>query len=90
VDQVLLIVGIVAAFFLFRAKPVWGITVLMLFATRNFYLVEMTELPKLSLGGRLDLQMYDLALLLLLILTGIRYYKTPTVFYFGKTFALLE
>ena len=50
-------------------KPFVGIFIILVFSTRIFYLIEMTELPTIKLSGVGDVQLFDLFLGILLIVS---------------------
>jgi len=53
-------------------KPFVGIFIIFVLSTRIFYLVEMTELPTIKFSGVGDIQLYDLFLGILLIVSIVR------------------
>ena len=89
IEQIFLILAFLISCFVFSERPLWGIALMLVFSTRNFYLIEMSGLPTLSLGGKMELQMYDLVLGALLIVTILKVQQRSQKLLFRKSYIVL-
>lgn len=70
-------------------RPFIGIFIIFILSTRIFYLVEMNELPTIKFSGLGDVQLYDLFLGILVIVSLIRIYKRQETIIFKNIFIWL-
>lgn len=70
-------------------KPFVGIFIIFVLSTRIFYLIEMTELPTIKFSGIGDIQLFDLFLGVLLIVSIVRLKRRQQEIVFINIFILL-